>query len=243
MTCDQLRDDFELYVLGVAEEPAKDEIRDHLRRECEVCMAGIRQARRLVTLLGAMTAPASPSPRLRRRILASVGAERRTPWWGLVATVAAALCLVAAFYFSGRQRDVSDQLARARLELRSQTIELARLNEAVSILNAPGTTVGSFGEGRPKGKVFLNPSKGILLIASVLPPAPEGKRYEMWVIPKGGKPVRAGMFQSEPDGTAMHIYPGPVETARIGAVAVTLENEQGVDQPTSAPVIVAPLSE
>ena len=239
MTCDELRDDFVLYALGVADEPEKDEIREHLSRECEVCMAGVKDARRLATLMGGLAAPSAPSPKLRRRILASVGVERNTSWWGLVATVAAALCLVAAFYFSGRERDTSEQLVRVRQQLRDQTIDLARLNEAFSILNAPGTSVGSFGQGQPRGKVFVNPSKGVLLIASSLPPAPAGKRYEMWMIPKGAKPVRAGMFQSETDGTAMHIQPGPVDATTLGAVAVTLETEAGVDQPTSTPVIVA----
>ena len=51
----------------------------------------------------------------------------------------------------------------------------------------------------------------MLLIASNLPPAPAGKIYEMWMIPKGGKPVPAGLFQSESTGAAMHIQPGPVD--------------------------------
>jgi len=242
MTCDELRDDLDLFALGVAGEPEKNEIREHLRRDCEVCMARLKEARRLDALLGGSTPPAAPPPRLRRRILASVGAPQRGGYWGLIATVAAALCLVAAFYFSGRERDVTGQLTHAREQVRNQTIELARLQEAFSIVNAAGTTVGSFGEGKPKGKVFVNPSRGVLLIANNLPPAPVGKRYEMWVIPKGGKPVRAGMFQSESDGSAMHIQPGPVDLTAGGAVAVTLENEAGVDQPTSTPLIVAPVA-
>src|SRR5262249_39632422 len=103
MTCDELRDEFELYILGVADDPEGDEIREHLRRDCEVCMAGVKQARRLATLLGGTAQPAAPSPKLRRRILASVGVEPHTSWWGLVAAAVAALCLVAAFYFSGRE--------------------------------------------------------------------------------------------------------------------------------------------
>ncbi len=243
MTCDELRDDLDLYALGVAGEPENQEIREHLRRNCDVCTARLKEARRLAALLGATAAPAAPAPppRLRKRILASVGAPSSSGYWGLIATVAAALCLVAAFYFSGRERDVSGQLIRVREQSRAQTIELARLQEAFSILNAAGTTVGSFGEGQPKGKVFVNPTRGVLLIANNLPPAPAGKRYEMWLIPKGAKPVRAGLFQSDPDGRAMHIQPGPVDLTAGGAVAVTLENEPGADQPTSAPLIVAPL--
>jgi len=93
----------------------------------------------------------------------------------------------------------------------------------------------------PRGKVFLNPAQGVLLIASNLPPAPVGKLYEMWLIPRTGKPVAAGLFQSQTNGTAMHIRPGTVDIASTGVVAVTVENEAGVDQPTTQPLIVAPV--
>ena len=86
--------------------------------------------------------------------------------------------------------------------------------------------------------MFVNPSQGVLLIASNLPPAPSGKAYEMWII-KGGKAKAAGMFQSAPDGTAMHIQRGAAENT--DAVAVTLEDEAGADQPTSTPLFAAPI--
>ncbi|MGA2593864.1 MAG: anti-sigma factor, partial [Bryobacteraceae bacterium] len=126
----------------------------------------------------------------------------------------------------------------------SQTRELARLNRAFEILNQPDARQVVFGTGPampPRGRVFLDPKRGVLLLASNLPPAPAGKAYEMWVIPKGGKPLPAGMFQSATDGTALHVLPGPVDVASTGAVAVTLEPEAGVPQPTSRPVIVAAL--
>jgi anti-sigma-K factor RskA len=62
----------------------------------------------------------------------------------------------------------------------------------------------------------------------------------MWVIPKGGKPVPAGLFQSESDGTAMHIQRGSVDLSATAAVAVTMEDEAGAQEPTSPILIVAP---
>jgi hypothetical protein len=47
------------------------------------------------------------------------------------------------------------------------------------------------------------------------------------------------MFQSAPDGSAMHMRRGAV--ADRDAVAVTLENEAGADQPTSTPLFAAPI--
>ena len=166
--------------------------------------------------------------------------QRRFGWAPFLAA-ALALSLFAAVYFGGRERDLGNELARVRDLNRQQTIELTRVNEAFAIVNGADTTVTTFGEGQPqpKGKVFVNPSQGVLLIASNLRPAPSGKAYEMWLIPKGGKPKPAGMFQSSPEGSAMHLQRGSASDAAV--VAVTLENEAGSDAPTSAVLIAAPV--
>jgi len=244
MNCSELGDHYELFALGVAEEPERSEIRAHLGRGCEVCMREVRKARGLAAVLGATAAEAGPSRRLRRRILAAAGYEPSRFGWTVFAAAAALAASFAAVYFSGREKQFAEEAANLREQIRRQTIELTRLNEAFVILSAPDTTVTSFGAGAPappKGKVFVNPAQGVLLIASNLPPAPSGKIYEMWVIPKGGKPAPAGLFQSEAGGSAMHLARGPVDVRATAAVAVTLENPGGAPQPTSTPLIVAAL--
>jgi anti-sigma-K factor RskA len=253
MNCEPLRDHYELYVLGVAEEPERSEIQAHLARGCEVCMAELRKAGEIATLLGVQSPLASPSTQLRRRILASVGSpsapeSRRAGWWtpvwSIAAVMAIAMAIFAAAFFRGREHDLSVRLATALEQLRNQTIELTRLNEAFTILNAPDTTVSSFGQGQtqpPKGKVFVNPSQGVVLVASNLPPAARGKVYEMWLVPKNGAPQPAGLFQSATDGTALYVRKGPVDLTATNAVAVTLENAGGTQTPTPPLLIVAPL--
>jgi anti-sigma-K factor RskA len=239
MKCEELRDQYELYAMGVAEDPERAEIRAHLDRGCEVCMKEMKRARDVVSLFGASVDPAAPSPKLRRRILASVGVEQRgfgwAPWLGLLA----ALSLVGVFYFDARERSSLEELAAVRGQMRQQAVDLTRLNEAMTIMTGAGTRQVDFGAGA-KGKVYVNPASGVLLIASNLPPAPAGKAYEMWVIPKGAKPVPAGMFQAQADGTAMHVQRGAVDMNGM-TVAVTLEDQAGAAQPTSTPLIVAPL--
>ena len=207
-------------------------------------MAGMKRSRQLAALLGGSALPAEPSRKLRRRILASVGFEERQFGWTPFLAAAAMLSLVAAAYFGGREKTFADQAARLREQMRSQTIELARVNEAFAILNAPGTVETSFGAGAPRpprGKVYVNPERGVLLIASNLPPAPPGRTYEMWMIPKGGKPVPAGLFQSHDDGTAMHMHQGAVDTQSLAVVAVTSEKEGGTTEPTLPPLFAAPM--
>jgi anti-sigma-K factor RskA len=232
MSCDQLREHYELYALGIAEEPERGEIREHLQRGCEVCGAGVKRALETMALVGASAPPAQPSPQLRRRILASVGVERRRASWFMVWAMAAALAVMFLFL-------------RFVIQDRGKYVEEAiRSRAAFSILLGPSTTEASFGGQQPRppnGKVFVNASRGVLLFASNLPPTPADKIYEMWLIPKGAKPVPAGLFQSQDDGNAMHVRPGAVDLASTAAVAVTVENQAGADQPTTTPLIVAAL--
>ena len=251
MNCDELRDHYELYALGLAEEPERTEIRAHLNRKCEVCMPGVKRALEATALLAATVPDAAPSRKLRGRILASVGAEpRRFAWSALWAAAAVLSLLFAALLVQRDRADRRDMVQFMRAfqdasaDARAQHAEVARLTEAFAILNGPDTKEAVFGGARPRparGKVFLNPSQGVLLIASNLPQTPAGKLYEMWVIPKAGKPVAAGMFQSNTDGSAMHVRPGAVDVQATGAIAVTVEDQAGVGQPTTTPLILAPV--
>ncbi|HEX5227350.1 MAG TPA: anti-sigma factor [Bryobacteraceae bacterium] len=233
MTCQELREHYELYALGSAEEPERSEIRAHLNRDCEACMAGVKGAMEAATMLGATAPPAEPSAKLRRRILAAAGGESRNASWVVAWTAIAGLAasvLLLVFVLRDRGRYMNEAL---------------RSRNAFAILYGPNTVEASFGGAQPRpprGTVFVNPSQGVLLIASNLPPTPVDKIYEMWLIPKSANPVPAGLFQSFSDGQAMHIRPGAVDMASTAAVAVTVENAAGAAQPTTTPLIVAPLS-
>jgi hypothetical protein len=227
MNCNELRDHYELYVIGAAEEPERSEVRAHLDRQCGVCTQGIERAREVVARVGG-------------RAGTSARVEQRRFGWTLSLALALALALFAAVYFGGRERDLANELARVREQSNRQTVDLTRVNQAFAILTGADTTVTPFGEGRSnaKGKVYVSPSHGILLLAGDLPPAPPGKAYEMWIV-RDGKAKAAGMFQSAPDGGAMHMQHATV--ANNDAVAVTLENEAGADQPSSTPLFAVPI--
>ncbi len=174
MTHDELQGEYELYALGVAEDPERAEIRAHLERGCEVCMGEMKRAKQIAAMVGASAPPQAPSAKLRRRILAAAGQEQRgfgfAPWLGALA----ALFLVAAVYFGGRERSYMVELGNLRAQMRQQSIELTRFTEIMAIMNGANTREVSFGAG-PKGKVFVNPSGGVVLMATNLPPAPAGK--------------------------------------------------------------------
>lgn len=173
--------------------------------------------------------------------------HRHFPWaplWGVLAVASFAMAVFAASFFRGRERDLAQQLATAREQLRTQTLEFTKFTEAFAIINRPDTVVipfGQTGSPAPGGKVFVNPSKGVLLVASNLPAPPSGKVYEMWLLPRRGMPVAAGLFQPAMDETALHLKRGPVAIGATAAVALTLENSGGASEPTSQPLITARL--
>jgi len=247
MNCDQLRDHYDLFALDIAEQPERDEIRAHLNRTCEVCTSGVKRSLETAALIGAAAPPAQPSSQLRRRILASVGGQERSSrglnWWAPVLAMTA-LAIVAVYLAIG-SRQYAQAADRLRDQVRGQAAQIGRLTQAFAILSGSRTIEASFGGAQPKppqGKVFVNPSRGVLLIASNLPRTPADKIYEMWIIPKTAKPVPAGLFQSQDDGNAMHVQPGTVDVPSTAAIAVTVENQAGAGQPTTQPLIVASLA-
>jgi hypothetical protein len=244
MNCDELRDQYELYALGALDAEERAELDEHLRRQGDPCIDGVRHARELMTSLALMAPESIPPDRLRKKVVGLVGEPKRTwfrgPEW-IGATIGLA---IIAGWLANSRRDQARALAELRLEAQRNNTELVRLTEAFALMNDPAAKQVVFGEGTPKpprGRLFVNPSRGVLLLASNLPPAPAGKIYEMWIIPKGRAPVPAGLFQSEPDGTAMYLRKGAVDLASTGVIAVTLEPAVGSQAPTTQPLIAAAL--
>jgi anti-sigma-K factor RskA len=241
MTCGELTGQYELYALGVLEDPELSEMHAHLGRNCEVCAPEVRRAAARVSLFANLAPDVEPPADLRRRVLASVGIVPHFRWNWMQTWATAVVAVVLGLFWGEhirreRVRDVAFHDAMQQVQ---------QSDEVLAIVSAPDTIVRVSQQGAaqpPQGKVFLNPKRGVLLLASNLPPAPEGKIYEMWIIPAGGQPVPAGLFQTGSNGTAVHLQKGPVDVAATGAVAVTLEAAAGAPQPTSQPIIVAPLN-
>jgi len=235
MTCNDLRDSYELYSLGLLDDEEKREIEAHLERNCAICQKHLKDALAVNALMLSQTPEVVPPSRLRRRVLASVGMERAG--WGWVAAVVAACSLIVTLWISLEKRTADRQITELRGMLRQGNVGE---HVILDFLNQPETRQASFGQGQPtppRGNFFLNPRMGVLLIASNLPALPAGKTYEMWVIPKGGAPSPAGLFRPRPEGTATHILTGAVDSNVT--LAVTVEPESGSPAPTSSVLFAA----
>jgi hypothetical protein len=243
MTHDELRDLYELYALGLLEPAERGEIDEHIGRGCETCKSGVRRA--LITNHAILSFVPDTAPRklLRRRVLSSFGLERQN-WGWLAAWGALTACLlVGVLWFSVDAQRNRNELALVRRQAARSAAELTRVGAVLEFLNSPETrrvTFGKDNEQPPRGTILVNPSGGVLLVASNLPQLSSGKTYEMWTIAKGAPPKPAGLFESDASGHALHLVRGPVDPATT-AVAVSVEPESGSAAPTTAPIVVAQL--
>lgn len=206
------------YALDALDDDEERGFEEHLAT-CERCreeLAGLREA--AASLAYGAAGPAPPAA-LKERILEQARAERqnvtslprrRRSW---VAPVAAAAALAAAVVlgvgvWSATRPSTRDPLA--------------------SVLAKSGAKLLPMG-GR--GVVAVAPD-GSAALALTVPPAPKGKDYEAWVI-EGRKAQRAGLFDGTEGTSVLDLH----EAVRRGAVvAVTLERDGGVDQPTQTPL-------
>jgi len=229
MTCEELQQDYTSFALGVADDPEREEILEHLGRNCPSCTAGMASAMSTVTAMSGAVKIVNPPKNLRRRVVAAVEKEPKRSWmavyapWLVTAALSAALIAIG---ISGRRENGRDA---------------GMLRSAMPILNDPASKAMRFGEGDRSvtGRVFVSMDRGVVFIGANLPHLDAGKIFELWVLPVNGKPVPAGIFQGQPDATAVFVRPGPVVNA--SAIAVTVEPEGGSDQPTTTPFVVTRL--
>ncbi len=242
MSCEELRDSFELYALGLLEEGSeKTEIKAHLDRGCAACGANMKDALAVQALFLSQAPEVVPPARLKRRVLGAVGIQPMG--WTWFAAVCAAAMLVLALWFNVVSGDRGRQLAEVRQSLAQAEAERDRMAAVFRFLEEPETKQVNFGapqEQPPRGNVYFHPRLGVLLIATNLPALRPDQTYEMWILPKDGSAPRpAGLFQPDQSGSATHTLSQAVDLTLIAGVAVTAEPAAGSQTPTFPLVFAA----
>lgn len=145
------------------------------------------------------------------------------------------------------EEEISLSLMREIETERSERVSLEKrlssMSRIVAAIEAPLVrTLALAGQGdfrQAMAKAYIEPESGRLIVyAHNLPPVPDGRTYQLWVI-VDKQPVSAGLLQADAKGEAKY------DTGRIPelsggsvSVAVTLEPAGGVPQPTG-PLVLA----
>ncbi len=170
------------------------------------------------------------------------------PWLWYVAIGSTALFLIIFAVFIFRMMTTIDQqntqliastqafreMSKRLLETRG---ELARKDDLLRVLSAPRISIitlqGPRAHRSARGKMFVDPEKrAAILQVSNLPPVPEGKEYQLWVV-RGGREVSAGVFAvTLGNSNLFRVDSLPVILPRgVSTIAVTLERKGGAVRP------------
>ena len=226
------------YVLGALPEEERLEFEQYLAAHPDL-QAEIEELSTVAGLLAFSVREQEPPPELRRRIMATVEGEavqppasRRRSWlaglWEALgirdlALTGAAILVIGLFSWSMLlQGEVRD------LQGRVQSLQSQPQGPQMIALGGAGTEQGA------RAEVVTLEGDRAVLVAENMPPVPEGKTYQIWVI-KGDTPKPSGLFDPRGDSVAA-VVENPVEGA--DAVAVTLEPEGGSKEPTTDPMLV-----
>lgn len=237
---------YELYSLGLLDPDQMAEVRAKLESGDPEALEGMRRASLMMSSLAYVAPDMKPSAKMKRRLMVAAGAPERSFGWGWIAGLATACLALGAITFNMRQEiDTRDtQIIQLSSRLQSSEQFVAQAKDLYDFLRQPSTINVKFGDGQPappKGQVFINRERGVLLFAGNLPAMPAGKIFEMWFVPKGGgAPIPAGLFRSE-GNQGIHFQRGAVDPSKIAAIAVTLEPEAGSTAPTLPILFAAPV--
>jgi anti-sigma-K factor RskA len=199
-------------------------------------VARSRSAQALVTEPAApiaQTVVTEPAPISRRR-----GASFWAPWLAALAMAGVAIALAvqnyalndALNYESGLVTGLAAKASRAQ-----QVLEVFTSPDAQHVVLTPGNA-----PDEPNGRATYLPDRGGLIFqANNLKPLPQGKTYELWVIPANGKaPLPAGLFEPDTRGSASLVMPPLPTGIPAKGFGVTMENTGGSSSPT-APILLS----
>ena len=247
------------YALGALDGAENAAFEKHLAT-CERCQLEVESYRNVVGLMSVSVPLVDVPADLRERVLARVPHDRSIamftargqpsvsllPWLAAAASLVVALGSLWLYSAEHHKRTVAeaDQAAAATeaAELRGKVAEQNALIAAVMAPNVETATLVSQGTKPPSVRLYLNRVRGMIVIAAVdLPPARNGRTYQLWGI-ANGQPVSLGTFNTDTSGRTTLVLPLRTDQ-RFQLSAITDEPMGGSPQPTTTPFIAGPWSE
>jgi hypothetical protein len=238
---------------GIDDDAERTRFEHHLRR-CQQCADEVRELSATATRLGfAATQP--PPPQMRERVLAAAARTRQLPpvvdharpaaeprkrrattrargarpsprlAWGVVA---ASLVVIVV---------LTTVLLRTQSELNQSRAHQVAIQRVLEAPDARALTQ-RISVGGTATVVYSHSRHALILTSAHLPPPPNGKVYELWLL--GPPRVRpAGLLPGSAQGhTSPVLVSGFVPGDQLG---MTVEPAGGTNRPTTQPILVMPL--
>ena len=245
---EQFAEDLALYSLDALQGEERITLEKHLE-SCADCGRELAQLRGDTALLALTAVGPKPPLRSRERLMKAVARETkskpapRRAWYGILGWATAAAMALVAFAFWGQYDNSKRHISIMERAAVEQREALEKSRDVVETLTATDalqvTLVAAKTPPQPQGKAFyVRDRSSLIFVASNMPKLPPQKAYELWLIPKQGAPIPAGVFKPDVRGSATVIEPPLPAGAEAKAFAITVEPEVGSSTPTMPIVMV-----
>jgi anti-sigma-K factor RskA len=247
----QFAEDLALYAMGALDAQASPELQAHLGT-CGECRRELEALRSDLALLAMSATGPQPPQRSRQRLMEAIAAGQREeqgaktppapsrgwPRWLTLAPLAAAMVLAVVC------GSLLLQVQRLKQALADERIKSHQARAVADILHDPNAQqmiLGAAMRRPPRIKTIYQQKSGrLLLIADSLDPIPEGKVYQLWLLPaNGGPPMPCGTFRIDDKGNSMMMHTVDDGGVDAKAFAVTIEPDGGSATPTM-PIVYEP---
>ena len=233
-----------VYAVDAMTEAERHVFEEHLPA-CGMCTVEVREFQATAARLAEAVAQPPPE-QVKTRLLASIDRVRQVPpltppeparsqRWGwarpLLAAAAAVLLVVTAGL----------GVFTARLQDRVEEMQAMR-DRVATVLAAPDVrTVNERLRSGGSATVVTSADRGeALFVVSGLPPAPDGRTYQLWLIGPDG-PRSSGLFDVGSDGDVVRALSGDIAGSK--ALGVTVEPAGGSLRPTTDLLVQLALKE
>lgn len=249
------------FLLGELSGSLAQEMDAHIA-ECDECSREVVEIKEVLGLLAFSGSMVSPPQKVKQRLMQRISSESTSRVvkfpeksrlsssrvWQVAAGLLLVVAAAEAFYISNLRGRLGDALSRLAQEqqavtaLSNQLVEsreqLVKNRERIAAMTASSRLVVMDGkQANASGRAFWDTKHNTwLFYIENLPPAPEGKTYQLWFI-VDKKPISSGIFKTDEKGRAELYVKMPVNTEpnKPGlATAVSLEPEGGSQQPRGA---------
>ncbi len=172
----------------------------------------------------------------------------RIPLWAWAAAIIAVLSFALTLWQAQKlQRRLAELQVQVHLEQnRKEQLEAQKreMDQIRALLAAPEThavQLKATAVGAPPFKIFWNEEMGLLVTAQNIPATPPNRVLQLWILPRKGSPVSAGVFQPKANENLMKLTraTSPIHVRDAAALMITEEPAGGSSQPSSKPAWVA----
>jgi len=135
----------------------------------------------------------------------------------------------------GQAADTVSRNAQLNEELAKKSAQSEELTQINSVLASPQWRIiplaGQAPAPQSSAKVYWDLQANRWVVTADLPPAPQGKVYQLWFVTPSAK-ISAGLIKPDKNGHGFSVVQFPSNVSQLAAAAITLEPAGGSEQPT-----------